>query len=217
MIAVPRRRPLLVLGSIATALCVVVACSDSAHPSAGATTSGSGQDASTDRNLTDPDSSDDFRPDAVADAGHDAAIVCPVPALGGSVISARYVGGVPPDDMGGTIMPGTYDLTDLEIYLGLGEEGDPDGGPDAGATDTAQATFVITTDMLKLSKKASPLGGGAPNITTVVAMQHVSDVFLVTDETCPSAASRQTPFTATATTVTLHTAQTRREVYTRRP
>jgi hypothetical protein len=42
-------------------------------------------------------------------------------------------------------------------------------------------------------------------------------VFLVLDDTCPGTDSRQIPFTATPTTITLHSAMVRREVYTLRP
>jgi hypothetical protein len=71
--------------------------------------------------------------------------------------------------------------------------------------------------MMQLSKTASsPISGGASVATTFIAKQHVSDVFLVLDDTCPGSDSRQIPFTATATTITLHSSQVRREIYTKR-
>ena len=201
---------------LALALCapaLVIACGDGAKPAPAASTT------------TAPSSSSPGTGPGAGDAGGDAStgtaeagsVTCIVPTLGGPTISARVIAGSPPADTGGTIAPGTYDLTDLEIYVEQGGE-DPDGGNDAGAPmGSARATLLLTSDTIAHAKSASPLGGGAPLETNTTGKQHTNDVFLFIDETCPLIDSRQTPFTATATTLTLHSAQLRREVYTRRP
>jgi hypothetical protein len=212
-----RRRTLLVLGALASAVVIApLACGgggaspppagDARVAEGGAATDSSAHDGDLDSGLV-------FHPPDAADG----AITCPVPALGGATINGRSVSGGPPSDTGGTITPGTYDLTDLEVYGQL--SGEDDGGVDAGTpTDQAQATFTISASMLQLSRTASPPGNvGAPIVTMLVAQQHVSDVFLVLDNTCPNTDSVQIPFTATATKVTLHSAMLRREVYTLRP
>jgi hypothetical protein len=197
---------------------IMIACSDTSKP-AGAGGAGSsdamtggdrpiGQagDGSTDAGLV-------FAPDAA-----DGSVMCPVPALGGADISAQIISGAPPADTGGVISPGTYDLTALEVYNEASAE--DDGGGDSGidGTDRARATIVITTSMMQLAKTAvSPASSGVPISTAYVSKQHVSDVFLVLDDTCPGTDSRQIPFTATPTTITLHSAMVRREVYTLRP
>ncbi len=213
-----RRRTLLACGALACAIVIApLACGgggDSAPPAGDARVAEGG--AAFDSSAHDGDLLDSglgFHPPDAADG----AITCPVPVLGGAIINGRSVSGGPPSDTGGTITPGTYDLTDLEVYGQL--SGEDDGGVDAGTpTDHAQATFTISASMLQLSRTASAPGNvGAPIVTMLVAQQHVSDVFLVLDNTCPNTDSVQIPFTATATTVTLHSAMLRREVYTRRP
>jgi hypothetical protein len=155
---------------------------------------------------------------APVDASSDeaAAPQCPALALGGSVVKATYVGGTPPDDTGGTLTPGTYDLTTLQVYLGTPEEGDPDSGPVGGATDSAQSTLVVTTTTLHVARVSTTLGVVTP-LAVSLASAHADGVELVTDGICPTKDSRMTPFTAAGSTLTLHTTQTRREVYTRRP
>ena len=159
---------------------VVVACSGDDRPAASTstttTTTTEGGIPTVDGGRNDAS----LGPDA--DGG---AVSCNVPALGAASVNAHVIAGSPPTDTGGAIAAGTYDLTVLEVYVEQGGE-DPDASTDAGANmDTARATLVITTDALSLSKNATPFGGGAPLATSFVANQHVSDVFLFTDETCP--------------------------------
>jgi len=204
-----RQRARLLFGALAVcAPLIVIACGDGERPAAtGATTTPTSSPGTNDGG-------------GDTSSGHDAeagAVTCTVPPLGGATITGRVIAGSPPADTGGTLAAGTYDLTDLEIYVEQGGE-DPDAGIDAGTTmDTARATLLLTSDTIALAKTASPLGGGAPIATTFTAKQHTSDVFLFMDETCPGNDTRQTPFTATATTITFHSAQLRREIYTRRP
>jgi hypothetical protein len=204
------RRALLIGALGACAAFAVAACSgadDDPPPSAGVTTQ-RGNDASIDR-------------PAAMDGGGSAdseggTITCSIPPLGGSTIQAHVVHGSPPADTGGAVTAGTYDLTDLEIYVEQSSE-EPDAGAGATTTDTARATLSITADMIALSRSASPPGGGAPIATMFAGKHHVDDVFLVAEETCPGTDVRQIPFTSAGSTLTLHAAQLRREVYTRRP
>jgi len=208
----------LFIGAVAISLSIIaVACSDGIKPAtssgAGTGDAGAGIDHQVDQS-GDGDSGLVFNPPDAADG----AVVCPAPAFGGATVDARVISGSPPADTGGTVTPGTYDLTDLEVYDAVSAE--DDGGTDSGlgAGDRARATIVLTSDMMQLAKTAaSPVSGGAPISTAFIAKQHVSDVFLVLDDTCPGTDSRQIPFTATPTTITLHSAMVRREVYTLRP
>lgn len=153
----------------------------------------------------------------IVDGDTDAGVVtCPGPALGGQAVAVRSLGGVPPADTGGSIATGTYDLTDVQVYAGLGEPGDSDAGPDAGASETARATLVLAADTFSLASTSTSAATGTAS-TVSIGKHRTDDVFLVVDETCPTTDSRQTPFTATPTTLTLHTAQSRLEVFTRRP
>lgn len=184
------------------------ACSDADPPAAVTTIPpppnlGPGQDAST--NAADGG-------DAAAADG--AVPTCAAPALGGATVPARLIAGAPPADTGGAVADGMYDLTGFEIYAGLGEEGDPDGGLDGGALETARATLVISAGAFAITHTSASVEG---SVTTASSgKQRIDDVFLVIDETCPTDASKQTPFTATGASLRLHTAQTRFETYTRR-
>ena len=207
----------LLMAAVAVSLSVIaIACSDSKPPATGG---GGTLDASPGVDhqageVGDQDAGLVFNPPDAADG----AVVCPAPALGGATVNARVVGGAPPDDTGGTVVPGTYDLTDVVLYDETTAE--DDGGIDSGlgAGVRARATIVLTSDMMQLAETAeSPATGGVPVSTSFIAKQHVSNVFLVLDDTCPGTDSRQIPFTATPTTITLHSAMVRREVYTLRP
>jgi hypothetical protein len=82
-------------------------------------------------------------------------------------------------------------------------EGDQDSGLVFHPPDAADGAVVCPT----------PAFGG----TTVDAQVVSGSPPAVLDDTCPGTDARQIPFTATATTVTLHSAMLRREVYTLRP
>lgn len=151
--------------------------------------------------------------DAAAD--QTAPNSCPALALGGQVVNAKYLGGTTPDDKGGTLRPGTYDLTGLEVYLGTPEQGDPDSGP-VGGTDSAQATLVVTADTVHWARVSKTAGISAP-LEVTKAKVRTESYELVQDGICPTTDSSQVPFTAVGNTLTLHSAQTRREIYTRRP
>ena len=211
----------LVAGALGASFAVIaIACSDSgAKPSASGGAGTSDAAGGIDRQVTssgsdggEGDAGLTFAPDAA-----DGAVVCPAPSFGGGDVSAQIIPGGPPADTGGVITPGTYDLTALEVYNAASAE--DDGGGDSGVdgTDRARATIVLGASMMQLAKTAvSPASGGVPISTAFVSKQHVSDVFLVLDDTCPGTSSRQIPFTATPTTITLHGAMVRREVYTLR-
>jgi len=151
--------------------------------------------------------------DAAAD--QTAPNSCPALALGGQVINAKYLGGTTPDDKGGTLTPGSYDLTGLEVYLGTPEQGDPDSGP-VGGTESAQATLVVTTGMVHWARVSKTAGISAP-LEVTMAKVRTESYELIQDGMCPTTNSIQVPFTAVGNTLTLHSAQTRREIYTRRP
>lgn len=153
--------------------------------------------------------------DASSDAASDGAISCTVPALGGGVVTATFPSGDVPADTGGTIAPGTYDLTAYEVYLDGANEGEPNP-VDAGPAPTAQATFAITATTMDVWHRASQPDGMEPVIVMSNAKVRVDDVFIYIDETCPTTDSRQTPFSATGSQVILHTGQHTREIYTRR-
>jgi len=207
-----------VAGGLALSFAVIaIACSDGGKPSAtagvGTSDAGTGIDrAIGEAGESDADSGLPLAPDAA-----DGAVVCPVPSFGGADVSAQIIEGAPPADTGGVVTPGTYDLTALEVYDEASAE--DDGGGDSGvdSNDRARATIVLGAGMMQLAKTAmSPASGGVPISTAFVSKQHVSDVFLVLEDTCPGTGSRQIPFTATPTTITLHDAMVRREIYTLR-
>jgi hypothetical protein len=133
---------------------------------------------------------------------------------GTDVVAIAYAANAPVDQ-GGTIANGTYDLTAITIYVGVDGE-DPDAGDggvvDAGTAPRARATLVFGSGTLDSARSDDDADAVTKN-----AKQHVADVELVVDETCPGSSSQQIPFTAAGDTLTLHTTMTRFETYTRRP
>ncbi|MDB4944635.1 MAG: hypothetical protein JWP97_4169 [Labilithrix sp.] len=161
-----------------------------------------------------PDGGDASR-DA-ADVDGEAGVSCASVMPGKPKVLAAYLPGVPPDDIGGAVTDGTYDLTGLEEYVATPEQGTADAGPADGEEDSAQATLIMKAAALEHAKASTTRGVLTP-LASARATFHVEGVSLVTERVCPDTLAQSTPYTIDGATLTLHVSQTRREIYTRRP
>lgn len=202
--------PLVAALSLALVASAAACSSDDRPAASGASSSSSSSGAS--------GGGRDGSTDAATDGGDggEGGVACGTLVPAKAKVMATYVAGTTPDDTGGTIADGTYDLTGLEVYLGTPEQGSADAGPVDGEENSAQATFTFTGGAL-VQAKESTTGGVLTPLAVVTAAARVEGGAFVTDQKCPGTISQSTPFTAAGTSVTFHVAQTRREIYTRRP
>jgi hypothetical protein len=155
-----------------------------------------------------PDGGSPDADDAGVDSGPPLPPECQALSLTGAPVTSTNFPEPVPDDTGGTIAPGTYDLTAIAFYPSS-NEGDPPSAPPIHD----QASMEVTDELVRIVR------GDGTSTTISAASWQIDGAELVRTEICPPLAGDQTmtPFTATATTVTLHTAQRRWDIFTKRP
>jgi hypothetical protein len=155
------------------------ACSSSSSPGSSVTGDGG--------SLADA-SSEDAAVGAVGDAGGDAgdgAVACNTLANTATQVTGAQVAANPPALTGGTVVDGTYSLTNLTIYTG------PDGP--AGATGMSQTTIEISGATIQV------VTNGTPGTRTEMFTSTAGGTFTATD-TCPDTSAFQGAYSATSTT-----------------
>ncbi|HEX7672146.1 MAG TPA: hypothetical protein VF395_21270 [Polyangiaceae bacterium] len=111
-----------------------------------------------------------------------------------------------PTASGGTILPGTYELSAVTVYVGAGASTDL-------PAQTLSQVFVITKDVIEQASKVNDVESHA---TTSFS---VSGATLSTKDTCPAPRSEDLEFTATDTDLRLYAVRSRgtfEQVYTLR-
>lgn len=215
---------LLALGALSSTLLAapLVACGDDAPPAASLvapSTSGgtSGVSGGTDSSSGIVPTEGGVTPET--DGGSDsAAPACTGPAYGAGTVNARAVTDSIPVDLGGTIMPGTYDLTDYEFYVDNPDpEGTDAGGGVAPAAPNASARGTLVLGATSYEGSVALTDDGVTTESAVRATYSTLDAQLALTELCPSTDVVKTAFTATGNTLTLHAETHRRLIYTRRP
>ncbi|HEX8791718.1 MAG TPA: hypothetical protein VF765_12270 [Polyangiaceae bacterium] len=164
---------------------------------AGCTSSTGGstpRDAGTDHDV-EPDTGSDAGSDGASDAGSpaqdaadapgEAATVCNMLANSASVITVQQVSQDAPMPQGGTMVDGTYAMTDVSIYTGP-------TGP-SGPSGMTQTTIQIAGSTIQIASNGQP-----PTRTVTLATSGTS--FTATD-TCPDSHVTHGSYTATATTI----------------
>jgi hypothetical protein len=122
---------------------------------------------------------------AMEDAEMEAAVVCTTLANSAAAVPVQTIAADPPTPEGGTIVDGTYVMTETAIYTG------PDGP--SGTNGTSQTTIQVTGTTIQIVSAGDP-----PTRTITLATSGTS--FTSTD-TCPdTSAVIQGSYTATATT-----------------
>lgn len=134
------------------------------------------------------------RPDVTT--GPDAASITPRPelceglALGADAISELELASDPPAALGGEILPGTYDLTELNVYAGPQPE-PTDGGERPPSTrltgQAAQATIVVSEFALR-TIETSGAAGALPAARASAVLFRIAGTSLVETAVCPTTA-----------------------------
>jgi len=123
--------------------------------------------------------------DASADAPAEAATVCNMLTNSATPITYSQVNQNPPVPQGGTMVDGTYAMTDASIYTGP-------NGP-SGPSGMAQTTIQVTGTTIQIVESGQPP-------TRTVTLATIGTRFTATD-TCPDAKVTQGDYTATSTTI----------------
>lgn len=124
-------------------------------------------------------------PAEAADAPHEAASACNMLANSAQVITTRQVSQDPPMPQGGTMVDGTYAMTDVSIYTGP-------SGP-SGPSGTTQTTIQVTGNTIQVVSTGQP--------TTRSVTLAISGTGFTATDTCPDSNVTQGSFTATPTTI----------------
>ncbi len=204
--AIPRR------ARVACALALpalLAACSDDGAIAPGADSGGIASDANSDA------------------SGFDAASITPRPDLceglsrGGSLVPEIGFLGPGPPPLGGTVVAGTYDLSELDLY---DDPGLPDAGQDGGegspntrlTGQAAQITIVVSEFAIRTVEARGGAGGLPPERTRAV-LYRVDRTSLVMTEVCPSTALPvSVSFSAVGGGLAIFTDPKHRELYVRR-
>jgi hypothetical protein len=123
--------------------------------------------------------------DAAADVPAEAATACNMLTNSASVITFSQVNQNPPTPQGGTIVDGTYAMTDASIYTGP-------NGP-SGPSGMSQTTIQITGSTIQVASNGQP--------TTRTVTLATSGTSLTATDTCPDSKVTQGSYTATSTTL----------------
>jgi hypothetical protein len=201
----------LVAGSAATIACVLVACSDSSDG------------PNTPRPL-DPDAAG--QPEAKAP---DAASIRPRPELcqglarGGPQIAELELATNPPAALGGTVLRGTYDLVELNVYAGPPPAGSSggEGPPTTRVTgQVAQITLLVTEFELRSVEARAAAADGDAGLAAErsrAVLYRIDGTSLVETEVCPKTALPvSVPFSAVGGGLAIFTDAKHRELYVRR-
>lgn len=187
--------------------CVLAACSD---PSSGTNTPPTRIDAGEVLEARAPDAAS-IRP---------RPELCQGLALGADPIPELELASDPPPALGGTIIQGTYDLAELDVYAGPAPAGSSSGDEPSGSRLTGQAariTIVITEfERRAVEARGAAAGLGAERSRAV--LYRVDGTSLVETEVCPATALPvAVPFSAVGGGLALFTDAKHRELYVRRP
>lgn len=202
-------RAVLCAASLATILAgTVAACSDR-------TTAGPGPELD-----SGPPAPGVEAPDAVAS-------ITPRPDLcqglsrGGAVVPEMDLAGDPPAALGGTVIAGTYDLTELDVYEGQldTEDAGPHGPSYPRMTGkAAQATMVVSEFAIRtVEARGTAPDGPLSAERTYAVLFRVDGTSLVETPVCPSTeAPVEVSFSAVGGGLAIFTDSRHRELYLRR-
>lgn len=107
----------------------------------------------------------------------------------GSIVEELAFAGELPPPLGGTLVPGTYVLFELDFY-----PGDPDAGGTTGLS--ARKTLIVDPTNYRLSDEESKndAGLGAPEVTS--GTYSVADRVLTRNQECPAAVTIANDYSA---------------------
>lgn len=206
------RRQGFALGSVALVLAVIGACSDDRPPPA---SDSPGSVITPGDTATGDGGAGDGGGGADSGDGGEEEPACVGPPLGGSVVTARLLTEDLPGDSGGALTAGVYDLTDVAVYgIPAGDDG-PAVPPDP--VPAMQATLTLTADSFELTSQLTPSGAAPDPVQARRATYMTTDEFFLSlSEICPTTVTDLVPYSATPSTIVLHTGTRRWDTYTKR-
>jgi hypothetical protein len=147
-------------------------------------------------------------PGNAGDGGADTgASACSTPPLRDPPVTAVEVAGEAPTPSGGSVVPGTYDLVELDIYVGA--------TPPAPSTVVAQGTMVVTASSIQKTFAIGDVEAGAGTPVGTDAGYSFNGGAMIWGITCPEAAKKAFPYSATPSTLAL-VVDGRAEIYAKR-
>ena len=156
------------------------------------------------------------------DGGSDAqpfSPLCANPApLAGDPIPENIIrANTPPDPIGGPIGPGTYDLSDMNVFQDIPRS--EDGGINQLTGVIARKTLVIGDGgTYQLAEAVGTEDAGLPSAATVTgAFFSAAGTSLRADIRCPKVTTATYGYSAVGDNLLLYTGPNRREAYSKRP
>ena len=184
-----------------TALTVVIGC-------------GGGDDAG------DSSPASPFSPPTIAPEQAPVTAQCAGVTRASSLVASRLALAHTPPALGGDLVVGTYDLTDLIVYdpTRADEVRGDDDPPLPDGKETAQTTLVVAKDHLRYAAGVGEVGESKFASEQLSAGWFKTEgTEIVYDEICPTRQSQRIPFTALAAGLVLYPRPNRVESYTLRP
>jgi len=178
-------RAYLVFGIAALSLAAGCSSSGGTSPSDAGGDHDAGADGAEPADGAMPEDGGSSGPDGAADAPAEAATVCNMLTNSAAAITYSQVNQNPPTPQGGTIVDGTYAMTDASIYTGP-------NGP-SGPSGMSQTTIQITGSTIQV------VSSGKPTTRTVTLT--TSGTSLTATDTCPDTKVNHGSYTATSTTL----------------
>ncbi len=199
-----------VLAATALSLSLVACSSDRPSASSNSGTGAAGLDAGTSDAATSIDGAVSPRPDLCQGLTSSAMVAEELSQAGPAAVS-----------LGGTLVFGTYDAEELDIY-GAFDAGAPDGGegsPGVRATGrTVSGTLVLTKDTLQIVEAYGTPDESLGPPTTRAYAYVLKDKSLNAAEQCPmTAATQPIGYTVAGDALALFPDPNHREVYRLRP
>jgi hypothetical protein len=168
-----------------------------------------------------PPSSDSATPEAAGeDAAQEAAVDAPMEAPAPIVCNGLVPGGpsvgetvatsAQPTAAGGTIAPGTYWLTEIDLY-----NVDPEAGPPTAQPVRRTFVFDATAMTVQFAEAVASADGGTGAVDTSTSSYTISNQVLSLSETCPAQGSAgNVLFTYQGGQLSLFPTSDRTEIYT---
>jgi len=150
--------------------------------------------------------------------------LCQGLAFGGDPIAELELQGEPPPPLGGTLAAGTYDLVQVDSYLG--EAPDVDAGDDDPPTTrftgaALRGTLVVTANELRFVEAQGTFADSVATMgpeSTRASLYRVEGTSIVQTRVCPTAAGpAPLPFSAVGGGLALYRSSARRELWVIRP
>ena len=161
-------------------------------------------------------------------SGPDAASITPRPdlcqglTLGTAPVDELELAGDPPVPLGGELLAGTYDLTELDVYAGPSAPEDMDAGGHGPSFprltgQSANATLIVSEFAIRTVEVRGPSGSAPPPERARAALYRIDGTSLGATAVCPATALPSAiPFSVVGEGLAIFSDARHRELYLRR-